>query len=319
MNHKRIFTAVLLITLGVIGLLQFFEIVHFSWWAVFRLWPIILIWIGIKFIPITDTWKLILKILVLLLGVLLLFYYSNSRCCSFSNWCYNYKSDGEKKVVVKTIIDDGSDIEIYGSTENDDEGISCNLAKLNLSASAGKLTIAPGKALFDMEKNDNSQYINTKIKKTLNGKKANITVDISPVKNFSYSNNTLKYDVLLSVVPVWELDLDLNATANDIDLSDFKVKTLQLEANASAIDLKLGNLYEEVEVNVEANAGSVKISLPKDMRCIINKDNTLSSMKIKGFKKQKDGSYLSEDGIETVGTVRISVEANVSSVEIGRY
>jgi hypothetical protein len=221
--------------------------------------------------------------------------------------------------VIKAEEEEGSETEIQWCIQNGEESITCDQAKLSLSASAGKLSFAAGKSLFDIDKNDNAQYFTTKINKTQNGKKANITASISPVKNISNNNNSFKFDILLSPVPVWELELDLNATANDIDLSGFKVKELQLEANASAIDLKLGNLCKEVVLNIEANAGSVTVSLPKDMRCMINKDNTLSSMRVKGFKKQSDGSYLSDDNMEPVGTVRINVEANVSSVEILKY
>jgi len=222
--------------------------------------------------------------------------------------------------MVKTVDgDEICDSEAYWYIENEEEDIVCDIAKLNLSVSAGKLTFAPGKSLFDIEKNESSKYFAVEINKNSNEKKANITAELSPVKNFPYNNKTLKYNVFLSKIPVWEMELELNATANEIDLSAFKVKELKIESNASSVEVKIGNLYENVNMSIEPNASSVKIKIPKDMKCVINKDNALSSMKIYGLKKQKDGSYLSEDEIETIGAVYLTVEANVSSVEVRKY
>lgn len=328
MKNKGIFTAIVLITIGVLCLLHLFDVVHLSWWAALKLWPLFLIWIGIKCIPFSETWKLILKVFVLLFGVFLLFYYSNSNCLTYKCWSH-HKSDCEKTIVIQTVdeeIEEAEEDSITMNEEgnvttniNDKEDIISNYAKLNLSASAGKLTFATGTSLFAIEKNETSQYFTTKVNTTLTGKKTNIVASISPLKNITFNNQMLYYNVFLSEIPVWEIELDLNATSNEIDLSTFKVKELQIEANASSIDLTFGNLYENMDVEIEANASSVKINIPKDMRCIINKDNNLSSMKVKGLKKQKDGSYLSDDKVETVGTIRLSVDANVSLVEVRKY
>jgi energy-coupling factor transporter transmembrane protein EcfT len=320
MKNKGVFTAIVLITIGVLCLLQLFEIVNFSWWAAIGLWPLILIWFGIKCIPIAEPWKLILKIFVLLFGVCLLFYYSSSHCGTFKHKCWHKHFNNTERCVSKTV-----DIEMYNvdencfTTEGDDDNMMCEMAKLDLNATAGKLTFAPGESLFAIEDNDSYQYFTTKVNKKSYGKKTNITASLTPIKNFKFKSKTLKYNILLSDVPVWEMNLGLHATANEIDVSVFKVKELIIESNASALDVKFGNLYKNVDVNIEANASAVKILVPKDMKCIINKDNALSSMSVYGMKKQKDGSYLSEVGIETVGTIFLTVNASVSSIEVKGY
>ena len=319
MKNNHVFTAIALITIGVLCLLRAFGIIAFSWWALFRLWPLLLIWIGVKFIPMNDGLKLVFKILILIFGIFLLFYYSNSSRCCCHNWWAHKNFDCEKTFVVKTV--DGETFEYdeyFTKTKNDEENILPDGAKLNLSVSAGKLTFTPGESLFAIEKNESARYFTAKINKRTSGDNAQITAELSPKKDFALSNK-LYYNVLLSDVPVWEMALDLNATASDIDLSTFKVRELKVEANASAVDLKLGNLYEEVNVEIESNASAIKLMLPKDMKFTVSKDNTLSSMNISGFKKQSDGSYISEKGIETVGTIHITVDANVSSVEVRRY
>jgi len=319
MKNNNIFTAIALIMIGVFCLLKSFGVIDFSWWALFRLWPLILIWIGIKFIPISEQWKLISKILILLLGIVLLFAYSGSYRCSFKNRYYHKESDCEKKYIIKTADGERYEYDDYFSkTKNDDEDVIYDGAKLHLTASAGKLTFTPGKALFAIEKNESATNFTTKINKKTDGNRANIIATLSPKRNFPF-NKTLYYNVFLSNNPIWEIELKLNATASEIDLSAFKIKELKIEANASAVDLKLGSLCENISVDIESNASAIKLKLPKNMRFIINKDNTLSSMSISGFKKQKDGSYISGNGIEVIGTIRITVDANVSSVEVKKY
>jgi hypothetical protein len=320
MKKKGIFSAIVLITIGVLCLLHIYEIVHFSWWTAIKLWPLLLIWIGVKCIPIEEPWKLILKIIVLLFGIFLLFYLSNTPFSCCKSWGYHNKSECEKEYVIEIENDEMFPTDDCNyEKDNGDETIMDDVVKLNLTAAAGKLTFEPGNSLFSIESNRNSKHISTKIIKKIINKKTNITASITPVKNFSINDNPLKYNVLISDKPIWEMKLELNATANEIDFSPFKIKELQLESNASAVNLKFGNLYDNVEVDIQSNASSVSIKLPKDMRCILNRDNTLSSMKVHGFKKQKDGSYLSEDDIEPLGTVHISVNAGVSAVEIRKY
>jgi predicted membrane protein len=100
---RGIFTAILLITIGVLCLLTFFEIVNLSWSMALRLWPLILIWIGVLFIPISRLWKLIIKILVLIFGVFLLIYYGNNHCCKYQDNCFHKSNIGEEKSMVKTV------------------------------------------------------------------------------------------------------------------------------------------------------------------------------------------------------------------------
>ena len=319
MKNKNIFTAIALIIIGALLLLKSLGIVHFTWCALFKLWPLLLIGIGIKFIPMSDHWKVIFKTLVLLLGVLLLFVYSNNSYCFF----YKKFNCGDKFVITNSNMDDWeSDTDNTESEEttdqimSDNEDFICDEAKLNLSVSAGKLIFTPSeKALFSIEKDD---FISAATKQSITDRKAKVSASLSPKENYPLKKS-LEYNVLLSCKPIWEMNLELNATGNEIDLSAFKVKVLKIEANASAVDLKLGNLYDNVKINIASNASAIKLKLPKNMKCIIQKDNTLSSMNVTGFKKEAGGRYVSDDKIETVGTIYITVDANVSSVDVKRF
>jgi len=313
MKSKSIFWGVLLISIGILWILKSLGTISFSWCVFVKLWPLILIWIGIKLMPIKDNWKIILNVTVLFIGIAFLLILSNSNCCK-SKWnkfdfCskeWTYTCDDNDDT---TLCSNESFIKYEDIYEN---------AHLKLSASAGKLVFAPGEDLITIREKENS---NSKIdiQSTIDDNNIKIKAEVRPFKN-SYSKNSFKYDILLNSYPVWDMDLELNAIAGQVDLSDFKIRELTVESNASALDLKLGSLFDEVNVTVESNASSVKITIPQDMKCLLKKaESNLSSFSVKGLKKQDKNQYTSNGDNETAGTVNITIESNVSSVEIKRY
>ena len=63
MSYKKVFWGVVLIIIGILFIIRNLGWVDFSWWGVFRLWPVLLILWGISVIPIKNYLKLILSLL----------------------------------------------------------------------------------------------------------------------------------------------------------------------------------------------------------------------------------------------------------------
>jgi len=315
MKNKSIFWGILLVSIGILWILKSLEIIHFSWFLFFKLWPLILIWVGIKLMPIQDKWKIILNTAVLFLGIAFLLIYSNSKCCN-SKWkhfsiCskeWNFDDDD-----APISINNQSTIK-YQEYEN---------AHLDLIVSAGQLVFETGKELIDIRETEKSNSTINIISKIENDNCVKIKAEVHPFKNKVVNvggKNSHKYNILLNPSPIWEMDLDLNAAAGEIDLSEFKIKELEIESNASALEIKLGSLYPEVNVKIESNASSVEITVPKDMKCFLKKDdNLLSSFSVTGLTKQSNSQYASTGNNETAGVINIIIDANVSSVEVKRY
>ncbi len=72
MNRKNIFWGLLLIAIGILLLLRTLNIVSFSVYDLIKLWPLILIWIGIGLIPMKDIFKIILDVIVFIAGIYIL-------------------------------------------------------------------------------------------------------------------------------------------------------------------------------------------------------------------------------------------------------
>ena len=72
MSYKKVFWGVVLIIIGILFIIRNLGWVDFSWWGVFRLWPVLLILWGISVIPIKNYLKLILSFVALLVAVIFL-------------------------------------------------------------------------------------------------------------------------------------------------------------------------------------------------------------------------------------------------------
>ncbi|MDR1459964.1 MAG: DUF5668 domain-containing protein [Bacteroidales bacterium] len=66
------FWGILLIAIGILLLLKTLHILSFSWNDIIKLWPLLLIWVGIWLIPMRDVFKIILDVIVFAIGIYIL-------------------------------------------------------------------------------------------------------------------------------------------------------------------------------------------------------------------------------------------------------
>jgi hypothetical protein len=306
MNTKNIFSGVFFITLGTLWILKTLEFITFSWLDFLRLWPVIFIFIGISIIPIKDWIKLVLQILMLAATIGLLFIANGDNGIQMTR---HYRIE---KLVDTTIVENM----ILKDAPNFNEESILN-ATLNLEISASKVIFLKGTELFKLADSTQAGKGDVEIEKKINDKIAVVDVKLYPVEK--RSNIFPRFKILLGEKPIWNIHLDLNATSSEIDLSQFKIETLNIEANASDVNLKLGALHKNVNITVESGASSIKVRVPRNMKCVVIKDNVLSSFNVKGLKKVDESTFSSSDSEKTVGVIQITIAADVSSVDIIRY
>ena len=71
MNSRTLFIGIILLFVGVVTLLTTLDVITVSWRIIWRLWPMLLIFIGIAILPLKDWLKAVLMLVALALGVLL--------------------------------------------------------------------------------------------------------------------------------------------------------------------------------------------------------------------------------------------------------
>ena len=77
MKNKNLFLGALLLFVGIVALLASLDIFEFRWSIVWRMWPMLLIFIGIMVLPIKDWLKALLLVVSLAISVLLYRYEMN--------------------------------------------------------------------------------------------------------------------------------------------------------------------------------------------------------------------------------------------------
>ena len=71
MKSRNLFLGIIFLFVGVVTLLATLDVIEFSWGVAWRLWPMLLILIGIAILPLRDGIKALLLIAALTIGVLL--------------------------------------------------------------------------------------------------------------------------------------------------------------------------------------------------------------------------------------------------------
>lgn len=280
--------------IGVLWLLKILSVICFSWCDFIHLWPLILVWIGISFLPIHDGFKILLDIIAMAIGLIILLTPSESNCYFQSN-----SSKYEKSVPLTSHTSDD-----YSTAE------------LKLNAGAGKLVFIPGNLLVDVV-GVNDDDVRMEVEKNVSDKDVDIDMYIVPMAARAKQG---PFEVSLSTIPVWDIELNLGASQNDIDLSPFKVENLEISCGASEVKLRVGDIFPKVNVDLNSGASSFKIEVPKSMNCVIENESALSNVNFKGFTKINNGEYQypTADSISK-GTVTIHIESGVSSFDVMKY
>jgi hypothetical protein len=90
-KHRGVLWGLLLVAIGFLLLGKSFGFFDFCWCNVFKLWPILVIWVGIALLPIKHVWKTVCSFILLAIAVALLFMLS-LRSCHHPFWKYFWKN-----------------------------------------------------------------------------------------------------------------------------------------------------------------------------------------------------------------------------------
>ncbi|HEY9115298.1 MAG TPA: DUF5668 domain-containing protein [Bacteroidales bacterium] len=301
MKFRNIFWGVILVFVGVLFLLQNFDVIHFEWVSLWRLWPVILILWGVSIIPTNNWIKTGLVVLILSLTV----YFMIDQSVRWNDQeNYNFEAWD----------DYDSDVDQAYSLGYED---SIPMAILSLDAAAGSFIIGPATDnLLDFETKGGKVKYNYNLSKT--DSITRIKIEREGV-NIGHKNN--KHEVLLKLNedPTWELNFDAGASAMDFDLSNYKVSKLDIDGGAASFKIKLGSEYEITTVNIDAGASSIEIMVPETSGCDLKISSVLTDRSLKGFEKTDHGHYRTSNFEEAENKIYLNVEAAVSSYSIIRY
>jgi uncharacterized membrane protein len=306
MKTKNIIWGFILVLIGTLFILKNLDIIYFSWYSIWKLWPLVLVMIGVTILPVKDGIKVALALIVLIAAALFLVYYPGfhgKNDDTSVNISRDNSGDKDSKEIDQRIF------EKYDSTVTE--------ANLAFDAAAGDFTInQPTDELFEFEKDGNLGRYTYSIQDL--GRKKDINIKLEEGRIFK-TNLKNKVTIKLNPKPDWDIKVDVGAADVELDLSLFKIRKLDIDGGASSIDLRLGTLQAESKIKINSGASSINIKVPREFACEVNTSTVLSSKDLAGFNKVGNGTYVTPDFSEKSKNIIIDVEAAVSSLNVERY
>ena len=314
MKSDKIFWGIFLVFIGGIFLLENFNVIDFSWGYVWRFWPVILILIGVNILfknSKSQTGIIVTAVITIITLGLLTYKGLEKHQDNEGKW--NWYNSHENNNT------DSSDV-ITDATYSEEFDAKYQLATLNIKGGASKFVIeSASDKLFEANLNQSkSRYY---LKKT--------EVDSAVTLNFNSKGNRSQYSLngddfneikmMLNAQPVWNINLTMGAGEIDFDLVDYKTKNISLKGGAAAFKVKVGNLYNDINVNAETGLAELVIEVPETSGCRIKASTGLSSKDFKGFKKMKDDSYETSNYNEAPNKINISLKGGLSDFNVDRY
>lgn len=309
MKNSNLFWGGLMVTLGVLFILNNLDFLNFNWWSIFELWPMLLILLGVTLLPLKNTLKLILTFVVLAITILMLFTntsFTHSRSYRY-NWNfsdsydYDYERDYSRS--------DQTFYERYSSSIDE--------ATLEIEAVAGEFIIRGNTdRLFEFRQDGNiGPYVFSTNRKG-NHQYLDLSLENSNIRMKRLRNDV---DIQLHKNPVWDINLQSGAAKIDMDLSKYKTRMIDIEGGASSTYVKLGDRQPRVDVNIASGASAITIAIPEGSGCELTTHTVLSSKNFDDFNKVRRGLYRTDNFSSTANKIFIDIEAAVTSLKVRRY
>lgn len=292
LDRKGSFGGVVLVLVGLFWLLTNFGIVNWSLIDVMlRLWPLILITIGInvifrdKVIIRYITWGLFFIIII-----------------SFGFYNQYRFGNGE-------FVNSDPNMTIESRTET-------TMGKLNLQLGGGSVEInSTDKALINATIPNNRVWKDVRFS---NGNKR-ADIDIKQKSNFVHfgGNQSYDYDFSLDDKLLWDIDIDTGAINGTMDFSNLMLSKLDIDMGASNLNLIFGDKSEKTKVDIDGGVTNLEITVPKDIGVRIDIDGGIKNTNIRGIGWKKiDGSYISPNYDEAAKKLEIDVDMGIGKFDI---
>ncbi|HRZ76565.1 MAG TPA: DUF5668 domain-containing protein [Bacteroidales bacterium] len=317
MAYKNAFWGIILLVVGSLFLLRNLDIIDFSWYAFWRLWPLFLLLWGVSILPLNGWIRLALSVLAI--GITLWIAqrtgYLERRGFAWDqdhHWEYRlepgdstglYWDDQDTTFSVEQTIREPWDPGIHS-------------AILRLDAAAGEFILTDTSSdLMHFEKSGRLARYNVTSKRV--GDKQVIDLALQNTRIRGNANN--KVMLALHPDPVWDFDLDIGAADLDFDLSPYLLGEVKVDGGAASIDLRFGPRSERVNVDIDAGAASITLHIPREAGCSFDSETFLASRDLEGFDKISRGRYRTPGFDQAPVKFFVKADAAISSFEIKRY
>lgn len=304
MKVNRLRTGVIFILIGLVLLLNTTDVLDIDVWeSILKLWPLLLIAIGIeKIFTSTERYKQLAYLSpIIIAGTVAYAIFATPN----GNLWADYDGDrsrGPYRWSV-TAVDDLEDIQ------------------MNFDFGGGRLAVRggaePGKALEGQ-----FYYQNREPELTYDSREGNMVINLrrdgSSGPRFMMGGRERERWIvkITESIPV-DLDVDAGAAQVRLDLEDVICRRLDLSSGAADIDIVIGDRSPEVDCRIDCGAASVDMEVPAGAGVRLDRSTALSRLSTGDLALEETDGYLESPDFGTRPVrVIISLDAGLSSLRL---
>lgn len=318
MKLDRILWGIILLFVGVVLLLENFNVIEFYWRNVWGFWPIFLIIAGVNILFNRNKSNLgniiSIGVLVITLGFL---FYRGQQPPEHDGW-FGGRFDNE----INIDMDDEENEAVNTERLNFSEPYQAGAAKkvvLNISGGGTSFQLDGGTDSLIAAVVEKSRGTFT-LKKEMLDSVQTLTFKMQEKKGkWSMSEGGNDVNFKLNKQPEWDMIMNMGAGDVNFDLSEYKIRTFRFEGGAAALDITMGDLLPIADIIIKTGVADVKIKVPTGAGCRIKSNTGLSSKDFTGFTKLENGDYETPNYSASTKKIFITLDGGLSNFEVSRY
>lgn len=338
MNGTQFLKGLVIILIGIILLLNNLTILNWSVWNnILRLWPLLLVSLGISLIFRRRlAW---LAPLVILAGMIIGVSASYMGVDLHLEGKIEYKTETiQKEIEIVPLVQDlekktKTEEEIISEsiTEIEDEQVDVEgenvqkasdlvskiqKANLHLNYDVGAFILEfPTPLLYQCEVN----YIYPEFKPievySILNNEASIHIHHSPISEQQIRNPKNRIDLKLNKDIVYDILVETGATTIDFDFSKFKIEKCTIQSGASDINIIAPQYHADIDIN--SGVSKIDITIPSNVGTAVRLDTGLSMKNLDNhFQKQENNVYISENFNNSEYQININIDSGLSQINI---
>ncbi|MVN20965.1 LiaI-LiaF-like domain-containing protein [Mucilaginibacter arboris] len=325
MKRDRLFTGLFLLGIGILFLLDNFNVINFHWGNIIRLWPLFLILSGVNMVfSHQNSGSATAVKVAVFIAVFALVVYRGAMPADSHFWNNHFNNNA---FFNDDSSDDDDDHEGKGVTKL--EGNSTYQEPYSPQVKVATLNIRGGGATYILQ--DTTAELFSAATHELSGKFVfnTLATDSGKTINFNTrsSRHSINWDsdkgnkatIKLNTNPEWNIDVASGASKMNLDLSKFKIRNLHVKGGATSMDVKLGEPVNNMLVDISTGVSEVNISVPKDAACHINSKTGLSSKNFDGFESKSDSQYETAGFAAAPKKIYLNLKGGISDFSVKRY
>ena len=262
-----------------------------------RLWPLILVAIGLSIISLKG---LVPKVVAAVLLIAIL------AVSGLVLTGYIQPNRDEVRVESQEVV-------------IEQEGKASQPTKVSIDTGAGKLTIDSGDIEGVASARLESSFATLRQSSTVRDGAQEVT--ISSEGSVSWPGNDIinNLNVTLSRSQALELDLDFGAAKAKLDLADVLLQKLAMDIGASKADVTLGDRPDTLQVDIDAGMSNITLRIPENSGVRVEVEAGMSSRDLEGLDEVSEGVHQSKGYDNAAKKVVITGDIGMAKLEIDRY